>query len=259
MQNEVRRYLLGQLEEADQEKIELRLLTDSSFGEEFDTIVDELTDQYVRNELTDDELKRVEKYFLTTPERQRKLEFATELLGHADAERGGERAERTQVANVRPIVASKPSWLDQLRAFWKRPSLAHGGLAAAVLLVVAGLVFFLFSFGNSSNYMAVDLALSNSNRSESTAPAQVKLVGAGLKVNLTIPEQAKDAKDYRLKLVDQNEVERDLTIDERTDQTIAVTIPASWLSSGSYVIKLTMVKPDGSEQGVRGSYNFVVE
>lgn len=63
MQNEVRRYLLGQLEAAGEERIELRLLTDPSFGEEFDTIVDELTDQYVNNELTDEERERVEKYF----------------------------------------------------------------------------------------------------------------------------------------------------------------------------------------------------
>ena len=258
MQNEVRRYLLGQLEEADQERIELRLLTDPSFGQEFDTIVDELTDQYVRNELPDDERKRAEKHFLNTPERQQKLEFATGLLGHADAERG-ERAERTQVASVRPIVGTTPSWLDQLRAFWRRPSYSHLALSAAVLFVVAGLVFFLWSFGNSSTYVSLDLALSNSNRGESTARAPVKLAGAGLKVNLTIPDQAKEAKDYLLKLVDQNEVERDLTIDKRTDQTIAVTIPAAWLSSGSYVIKLTMVKPDGNEERVPGSYNFVVE
>jgi len=258
VQNEVRRYLLGQLEQAEQERIELRLLTDPAFGEEFDTIADDLTDQYVRKELPDDERKRADKHFLNTPERQRKLEFATELLGHADAERG-ERAERSQVANVRPIVETAPSLLDQIRAFWRRPSYSHLALSAAVLLVVAGLVFFLLSFGNSSPYVSLDLALSNSNRNESTAPAPVKLAGGGLKVNLTIPEQAKEAKDYRVKLVDENEVERDLTIDERTDQTIAVTIPAAWLSSGSYVIQLTMVKPDGNEERVRGSYNFVVE
>src|SRR5215211_5138670 len=103
VQKEVRRYLLGQLEEAEQERIELRLLTDSSFAEEFDTVVDELTDQYVTNELMDDERKRVEKYFLNTPERQQKLEFATELITRASAERG-QRAERTQVATVRPIA-----------------------------------------------------------------------------------------------------------------------------------------------------------
>ena len=98
VQKEVRRYLLGQLEEAEQERIELQLLTDPSFGEEFDTVVDELTDQYVRDELTDDERKRAEKYFLNTPVRQQKLEFAKELLSHADAERSKSRSWRSAPA-----------------------------------------------------------------------------------------------------------------------------------------------------------------
>ena len=252
----MRRYLLGQLEEAEQERLELQLLTDSSFGEEFDTVVDELTDQYVRNELTDDERKRAEKYFLNTPVRQQKLEFAKELLSHADAELG----QGAQMATVRPIAQpASPSFLDQIRAFWRRPSLAHGALAAAVLLVVAGLVFFFLSFGNSSEYMAVNVPLSNSDRAASVAPVSAQVAGAGLELNLPIPDQAKDAKDFRLKLSDENEVERDLTIAERTDQTITVRIPAAWLKRGSYVIRLWMVKPDGSDERVRGSYNFVVE
>jgi hypothetical protein len=256
VQNEVRRYLLGQLEEAEQERIELRLLTDPSFGEEFDTVVDELTDQYVSNELTDDERKHAEKHFLTTPERRQKLEFATELLSHAGAQRG----ERSQMATVRPIVQpATPCLLDQVRAFWRRPTLAHGALSAAVLLVVAGLVFFFLSFGSKSEYTALNVPLSSSDRSVSAAPVSAQLAGAGLELNLPIPEQAKDAKDFLLKLVDENGVERDLTIAERKDQTIKVRIPADWLSRGSYVIQLSMVKADGSTERVRGSYNFVVE
>ena len=258
MQNEVRKYLLGQLEEADQERIEFRLLTDSSFGEEFDTIVDELTDQYVRNELPADERKRAEKHFLNTPQRRQKVEFATELLSHAGAERG-ERAERTQVASVRPIVATTPSLLDQISAFWRRPSYSHLALSAAVLLVVAGLVFYFLSFGSSPEYMAVNVPLSSSDRAESIAPVSAQLAGAGLELNLPIPEQAKDARDFSLKLVDENGVERNLTMAERTDQTIKVRIPATWLSRGSYAIQLSKVKPDGSAERVRGSYNFVVE
>jgi len=256
VQNEVRRYLLGQLEEAEQERIELRLLTDPPFGEEFDTIVDELTDQYARDELTDDERKRAEKHFLTTPERRQKLEFATELLSHAEAERG----ESSQLSTVRPIVPpATPSFLDQIRAFWRPLTFAHGALAAAVLLVVAGLIFFLLSFGGPAEYTALNVPLSSSDRAESAAPVSAQLAGAGLELNLPIPEPAKDAKDFRLKLVDENGVERDLTIADRTDQTIKVRIPAEWLSRGSYVIQLSMVKPDGSTERVRGSYNFVVE
>jgi hypothetical protein len=256
VQKEVRRYLLGQLEEAEQERIELQLLTDPSFGEEFDTVVDELTDQYVKNELTDDERKRAEKYFLNTPVRQQKLEFAKELLGHAEAERG----ERAQMAAVRPIApAATPSLLDQIRAFWRRPSFANVGLSAAVVLVVAGLIFFFLSFGNSSEYTALNVPLSSSDRAESVAPVSAQLAGAGLELNLPIPEQAKDAKNFRLKLVDENGVERDLTIAERMDQVMKVRIPATWLSRGSYVIQLSIVKPDGSAERVRGGYNFVVE
>src|ERR1051325_7194772 len=136
--------------------------------------------------------------FLTTPERRRKLEFATELLSHAEAERGAS----SQLTTVRPIVPPPtPGLLDWFRAFWK-PTFAHGALAAAVLLVVAGLIFFFFSFGGSSEYTALNVPLSSSDRAESAAPVSAQLTGAGLELNLPIPEQAKDAKDFRLKLVD---------------------------------------------------------
>ena len=50
----------------------MQLLSDPAFGEEFDTIVDEITDEYLKNELPDDERERVEKHFLRTAERQNK-------------------------------------------------------------------------------------------------------------------------------------------------------------------------------------------
>src|SRR5215204_2304497 len=66
----IRRYLLGQFTEAEQEQLELQLLTDQSFVEEFDTTVDEITDQYVSGELPAGERQQVEKYFLKAPERR---------------------------------------------------------------------------------------------------------------------------------------------------------------------------------------------
>jgi hypothetical protein len=56
---ELRRYLLGQLVDADEERLELRLLTDPAFGKNFDAVVDEITDQYAGNELPGEERKRV--------------------------------------------------------------------------------------------------------------------------------------------------------------------------------------------------------
>ena len=59
------------------ERFELRLLTDPAFGEEFDTIVDEITDEYVGNELQGEERKRLNSILRST-ERQNKGEIRAE-------------------------------------------------------------------------------------------------------------------------------------------------------------------------------------
>ena len=228
------------------------MLTDPSYAEEFDTIVDELTDQYVNDELTDDERQRVEKYFLNTPERQQKLEFATELLSHAEAERG-ERLERSTV------VEREPSWLEQFRAFWRKQSFAYAALTAVALIVVAGVTFSVLQTGNRAAYTVVNPPLSTSNRAEGSTPLRLKLPESGLKINLAVPQDASNAKDFRVRLLDGSGAIRDLTIDERKDQTITVSVPASSLTRGSYAIQLFEVKADGTEQRVRGSYRFDLE
>ncbi|MDT5156575.1 MAG: hypothetical protein QOH51_932 [Acidobacteriota bacterium] len=75
----MRRYLLGQLSEADGEEVELRLLTDAGYAEQSDIIVDELIDQYVEEDLSEEERERAEQYFLRSSERLGKLKFALAL------------------------------------------------------------------------------------------------------------------------------------------------------------------------------------
>src|SRR4030095_8045680 len=133
-------------------------MTDPAFVEEFDTVVDELTDQYVRDELNDDERAHVEKYFLNTPEQQQKLKFATELLGRADAERG-ERVERS------PVSEPKLSWFEQVLVFLKQPTFARGALAVAAIVIVGSLFtpLVLRNFYPTQN-VAVELAISAADR-----------------------------------------------------------------------------------------------
>jgi CHAT domain-containing protein len=77
--NKLKEYLLGQLSEADAEQVELRLLTDSEFAEEFDIVVAEITDDYAAGKFSGEELKQVEEYFFRAPERREKLKFALAL------------------------------------------------------------------------------------------------------------------------------------------------------------------------------------
>ncbi len=248
LENEIRRYLFGQLPEADEENLELRLLSEPAFVEEFDTVVDEVTDQYVRNELSESERKGFEGSFLATVQGKQKLRFTTELLERAAAER-------------RPAPV-EPSFFDRLRAFWQVQSLRHAATAAAVVIIAGG-IFFIWksSQSGSVDYAKVDLSISTANRGEGARPERVKLESGapGVVINLAIPEQAKGAKDYRVKLDNGNDPDRDLSISQRNDQTVTVQVPASNLARGNYAIKMFTIAPDGSEQRVRGSYFFDVE
>jgi CHAT domain-containing protein len=75
----LRKYLLGQLTEAEEEQIEMRLLSEPDFADEHDIVVNEVTDDYVAGSFEGEELEQVEQYFFKSTERQQKLKFALAL------------------------------------------------------------------------------------------------------------------------------------------------------------------------------------
>jgi hypothetical protein len=214
------------------------LLSDPGLAEEFDVIVDEITDEYLQHELPGEDRKRVEKYFLRSTERQKKLEFAAELLRRSESRR-----------------TTRPSFLEQIAAFWRQPSFAHVALTAAAVIVVVGIIYVLMRTDNS-NYLALNLAISTTERGEGPAVQHVKLApNTGLKITLKIPEDARGAKDYAAKLVGGS----DLTIEQQTPETVTVTISPGSITPGTYAIQLSRVKPDGAKERIPGSYYFAVE
>lgn len=112
-EHKIREYLLGQLSEADEEQVELRLLSEPDFAEEYDVVVSEVTDDYVAGKFAGEELKQVEEHFFKSTQRRDKLKFALALkerkadLGHDQGRKKG----------------------------WYRPYLA---IAASVLLIAGG-------------------------------------------------------------------------------------------------------------------------
>jgi hypothetical protein len=76
---DIRSYLLGQLADEDQHRIEERLFTEDTFLPQVELAEDELIEAYARGGLSSDERKRFERHFLTTPERQRRLQLARSL------------------------------------------------------------------------------------------------------------------------------------------------------------------------------------
>jgi CHAT domain-containing protein len=120
-QIQLRRYLLGQLTEADGNEVELRLLTDANYSREYGIVENELIDEYVEGSLKAEERTKFELYFLKAPERRDKLEFAT-ALGQAVRARS---SMLTASAQKPPTVP----WYSFSHVYLK---------AAAVVVVVLG-------------------------------------------------------------------------------------------------------------------------
>jgi tetratricopeptide (TPR) repeat protein len=59
--------------------VEIRLLSDPVFTEEFDIVVTELTDQYVTGEVEGAEREQMERHFFASPARREKLRIAAAL------------------------------------------------------------------------------------------------------------------------------------------------------------------------------------
>src|SRR5687767_4378188 len=120
----LRRYLLGTIEPDVREDVERRLFSeDRIFWEQLCLAEDELIDDYVSNDLDDDERRSFEACFLSTEERQEKLGFARALKAHA----GGEVDRDSQLTGLRRLRSrfagnlAVPAW---------------AAAAAAVLLIV---------------------------------------------------------------------------------------------------------------------------
>jgi hypothetical protein len=253
--NEVRRYLLGQLNEGEEERLELRLLTDPAFGDDFDTVVDEITDQYVGNEFKGEERRRVEQYFLRSPERQKKVNFASELLRQAAVERG------SSVVNV--PVPPEPGWWERASLFWNRQALSlRFATIFATLIIMVGVAMLVLPTRNTTppSYASIALNISNSDRSAGSEIPSVKPQpsDAGIGIELILPEGIPPANTYRVNLSGDH-VSQDLPVTQQTARSVVVMVPTTELPRGSYIIQLFGVKADGTEQRVRGSYFFNIE
>src|SRR5262245_36908303 len=74
------RFLLGEALPDEQERIEIRLLEDAELQEVIQSAEFDLIDDYIRGDLTAEEVRSFEQTFLNSPARRRKLEMASVLL-----------------------------------------------------------------------------------------------------------------------------------------------------------------------------------
>src|SRR5215213_4640229 len=75
----LRKYLLGDLDQGQQDQVEEQLFCDDSFTERLSAAQDELINDYAANMLPEREQKLFEKNFVLSDERRNKIRFAHAL------------------------------------------------------------------------------------------------------------------------------------------------------------------------------------
>jgi hypothetical protein len=130
-QNLIRRYLLGELAEADQAAFEQELLINRGKFERVWAVENELIDSYVRGEMSRADRKRFESHYLASPLHRERVAIAESFLTNIDQVVG----ESVEVSEKEPLVP------------WPRrfplhsPRLVLGVVLVVALLLTFGLVW----------------------------------------------------------------------------------------------------------------------
>lgn len=132
-QNLIRGYLLGELDEAGQERLELLLLSDAAYADLVAVTQDELVDEYVHGNLSEREREQFEQHYLKSREARQKLRIASALDKYLAAHPDDPALALT--AEAAPRTAS---WKAALLAFFNAHRLKLVSASALVALVLVG-------------------------------------------------------------------------------------------------------------------------
>jgi hypothetical protein len=125
-------YLLGELSEEEQTRLEERFFTDDEYFNHLLVVEDDLIDDYVHDELSQQQRARFESYFLASPQRRQRVEFARALMRTASE---AAVAESPSLVTTHPEPTSRrPFW----PAFLRFQNPAQRFMMAAVGLVALG-------------------------------------------------------------------------------------------------------------------------
>jgi len=130
-QQNIRRYLLGELSEAEQVEIEDRAFADQSVLEQILAVEQDLIDDYVSGDIPQEKRNSFQTHFCASAVRKEKVAFATALAAVVN------KAPVAQQDHKATVVEASPSWVTRLTAFFTRPAIAYSFAAASLVLFVA--------------------------------------------------------------------------------------------------------------------------
>lgn len=132
----LRQYLLGNLPEDEQERLELQFFTDGELLTNVEIAETELIEDYLDETLSAPELQQFEKLFLNSPERAKQILFLTQLRSYSP------RKETAEKPSVDWSFAKLLAGLKDGISAALRPAVAVPALAILLIMVLGGWYLF---------------------------------------------------------------------------------------------------------------------
>ena len=242
-----RRYLLGQLTDDEEQKLEERLLVEDDFLQEVELTKDELAQEYAGGELTTKERQWLQKNFLASPEGKQKHEFAKTFDNY--------------VKNHRAQHQKSTSLIERLRNLLSQPKFRTAASTAIVLVIAIGVYRQIQRVPTPQSIAS--LTVTSSQGTRSTGPVSglqsVKLREDALKLTLMLPQAVSPGSAFRVEVLSDDNVTRTFEASAQDTQSISVQIPAAQLPRGQYVVTVFAINGNRNEPRVPGYYYFKVE
>jgi len=270
----IRKYLLGELVEEQQEQLEQRVITDSDFKEEVLITEEELLEDFVNGTLPSQERALFLRKYSSSPAQLRKIQLAKSLSKYA--------ASHLVASQLGPY---ETSWTKSLlKFFYKRDRFSQFSLAALVLLLVAGgclLAYWWISRDDRAMYAR--LLQLNGPESQVLQPDETRVVsvtlpslllrGTGKTKTVTITKQTETVQ-FRLAAPSEGTQRFQATLKDRAGAEVfsledlqprslgqlpvlVLQIPAKVLRGQDYQLEIYVKNPDGT-YGSPSTYFFQV-
>jgi hypothetical protein len=265
-EQEMRSYLLGGFTPERRTEMENLVRADENLRDELLALEEELVEQYLAGELTEDESRSFEAQILTTERGQQQLHFAQlfELYRNRNPAVEPLAVHSVPASNNPPIPASSPLFAT----FYRNPTFAVLSIfVAGLLIALVGWLLVAPSQGTSIAEVVppqkVVVLIGDSTRTAGkmnhlSAPAK------NIQIKLELELIKADFTKYKMKLFRANEADKAIDTQEElktetrdTHYFIPVVVTSEKLTPGEYHLKLCGVLESGQPSTI-DNYSFRV-
>ena len=250
-QAQIRQYLLGKLDDAEQEKIEARLMLEDELFDEFEASKDDLVEQYCAGDLDRTEREWFASHYLASAEGRERHAFAL-TMDHM-------RRRQAQPAPRTVVTVARPTFFEWLRYFANARPWAFGTAASVVIVLLVGFIAIRLipqSQGQVFEATLTSAAIKRGGEGPPRPIIQVPANTAQLRLRLQLPKPAPAGMRYTAELDDRVNTSS-VAVAASDAESVTVLIPRKQIPRGSYAVELTTTSPSGNVQQL--SYAFDVE